>query len=84
MNTTPPIPKHHLQWFNTLKQAFNNGDVALMSCLDAKTKEPLSVICIVQREEGCNGEMGDVVFTPIANLAITDNPYHSYIPHTTT
>lgn len=71
----PPIPWHHKQWFEQLTLAFANGDVALMSCLDAKTAEPRSVICIVQRENG-----GEFQFIPIGHLCPEPDPFDAYIP----
>lgn len=71
----PPIPPHHAQWFEQLARAFANGDVALMSCLDAKTAEPRSVICMVQRENG-----GDIQFIPVGHLCPEPDPFDAYIP----
>ncbi|WP_109798669.1 DUF6117 family protein [Novosphingobium meiothermophilum] len=70
----PPIPEHHRQWFKTLIDAAKSDDLALMSCLDAETGEPRSVICAVGRRDG------EFVFTPFGNLATADNPYDAYIP----
>lgn len=69
------LPEHHLQWFEQLKSAALNGDLALMSCDDAATGEHRSVIAIGQREDS-----GDVTFIPLGHLATTDNPYDSYVP----
>ncbi len=72
---SPPIPEHHKQWFEELTRAFANLDVTLMSCLDAKTGEPRSVICITQREED-----GSVTFIPVGHLRSEPNPFEAYIP----
>lgn len=71
---TSPLPDHHKQWFEQLKLAAINGDLALMSCLDAETKEHRSVICIAQEADGGVG------FTPLGHMATTDNPFDAYIP----
>lgn len=70
----PAIPQHHIQWFETLKAACRNDDLALISCRDMVTGEPRSVIAILQKD----GE--DFAFTPLGNLATTDNPFDAYIP----
>lgn len=72
---TPPLPEHHRQWFDQLKQAALNGDLALMSCLDAATGEDRSVICLGQRKAN-----GDVTFIPVGHLATTPNPFDAYLP----
>lgn len=69
-----PLPEHHRQWFNQMLTAAQNGDLALLSCLDATTHEPRSVICMVNRVDG------EYEFVPVGHLATTDNPYDSYGP----
>jgi hypothetical protein len=69
-----PLPKHHRQWFDQMVKAAKNGDLALLSCLDAKTHEPRSVICMV------NYDSGEFEMVPVGHLATTDNPYDSYGP----
>lgn len=71
-----PLPEHHRQWFQQLKLAAANDDLALMSCTDAATGEQRSVICIAQREED------SVSFIPLGHLATGDSPYDDYIPAT--
>lgn len=78
--TTPKLPEHHLQWFQELKKAADNGDLALMSCLDAKANEagdhePRSVICILTQEPD-----GSFKAIPLGHMATTENPYDAYIP----
>jgi hypothetical protein len=48
----PPIPEHHRQWFDTMLAAAQSNDVALVSCLDAKTGEPRSAIRLMSRQPG--------------------------------
>jgi hypothetical protein len=68
------IPKGHKQNFNTLVNAFRNGDVALMECELATTKETVAVICAVNRLPD-----GDVQFAPFVML-FNDNPYRVVNP----
>ena len=80
---TPELPAHHIQWFEQMKLATKNGDIALMSCLDAKTKEPRSVICIAsQADDGgiesairCNRGLKNGIYSYhglLTNKAIAD------------
>lgn len=71
----PPIPEHHMQWFETLKLAAANGALALMSGRDAANGESISVICIANIMED-----GTIGFIPVGNLATTENPFDAYIP----
>jgi CelD/BcsL family acetyltransferase involved in cellulose biosynthesis len=75
----PPIPEHHRQWFNTMLAAAQASDVALVSCLDAKTGEPRSVICLMSRQPG-----GGYAVTPIGHLCPEPNPYLAYVDPTRT
>ncbi len=74
MNKEPgPLPEHHKQWFQTLKDAAADDNLALVSCFDAKTGEPRSVITAV----GWDG--ANYVMTPLGHLCTEDNPYDAYI-----
>ena len=64
-----------MQWFEQLKLAAKNDDMALMSCLDAVTKEPRSVLCIATRPSD-----GYVGFIPLGHFVPEDNPFDAYIP----
>ena len=75
MPNTPPIPDHHMQWFEQLKLAAKNNDVALMSCLDAVTKEPRSVLCIASQASDRYVE-----FIPLGHFVPEGNPFDAYIP----
>ena len=68
------IPEHHKQWFKQLKNACAVGDLAIMSCLDAKTLEPRTVLTLVGRDET------GFVMTPVGHLCTEDNPYEAYLP----
>jgi hypothetical protein len=60
--------------FDTLQQAFQNGDVALMECQLASTGEPVAVVCAASRHED-----GSVEFAPFAML-FPGNPYEMLNP----
>ena len=67
--------KGHVANFKTLSQAFENDDVALMECTDAKTGESIAVICMVNRVAG------DIEFVPVARM-FNGNPYEEVVPPT--
>jgi len=67
------IPDHARINFDTLLRAASDGNLALMECLDASTREPRYVLCAVGRSDG------EVVFTPFGHLA-DGNPYDAYLP----
>ena len=57
------LPTGHRTNFETLRTAFDNGDVALMECQLAATGEPVAVICAANRQPD-----GAVAFAPVAML----------------
>lgn len=59
--------------FDTLLRAAGDGNLALMECLDAGTREVRYVLCAVGRDGG------DYVLTPFGHLA-DGNPYEAYLP----
>lgn len=67
------IPDHSRANFDTLLRAASEGNLALMECLDAATREPRYVLCAVGRSDG------KYVFTPFGHLA-DGNPYDAYLP----
>lgn len=67
------IPEHARTNFNTLLRAAGDGNLALLECLDAETREPRYVICAVGHADG------DFVFTPFGHLA-AGNPFEAYLP----
>ncbi len=69
-----PLPIGHRQNFETLQQAFANGDAALMECELAATGEEVAVICAANRQED-----GSVEFAPFAML-FNDDPYRLLNP----
>ena len=63
------IPAGHRQNFDTLHEAFANGDVALMECQLTSTGENVAVICAASR-----GSNGEIEFSPFA-MMFNGNPY---------
>ena len=72
---TPKLPDHHIQWFEQMKLATKNGDIALVSCLDAKTKEPRSVICIALQTDD-----GGIEMIPLGHFVPEGDPFDAYLP----
>ena len=60
--------------FDTLQQAFQNGDVALMECELVATGEPVAVLCAANHHPN-----GDVEFAPFA-MMFAGNPYEMLNP----
>jgi hypothetical protein len=69
------IPDSYRRNFQTLLQAAEQGDLALMECADAQTGEPRYVICAVGREGS------DYCFTPFGHLH-DGNPFEACLPPT--
>ena len=69
-----PLSVGHRQNFDTLRQAFFAGDVALMECQLVATDEPVAVICAANR-------LADesVEFAPFA-MMFPGNPYQAVNP----
>jgi hypothetical protein len=68
------LAQGHRQNFETLQQAFDAGDVALMECQLATTGEPVAVICAANRLPD-----GEIEFAPFAML-FDGNPYRTVNP----
>ena len=66
------IPDHARANFETLLQAAQAGDLALMECTEVASGETRYVLCAVGRDAG------DYLMTPFGHLA--GNPYEAYIP----
>lgn len=64
----------HKHNFETLQQAFDSGDAALMECQLAATGEVVAVICAANRLSN-----GDVEFIPVAAM-FNGNPYQMLNP----
>ena len=64
-----------MQWFEQLKLAAKNDDMALMSCLDAVTKEPRTVLCVINQATD-----GYVEFIPLGHFVPKGNPFDAYTP----
>lgn len=67
------IPDHARINFQTLLRAAEDGNLALMECLDAASHATRYVICAVGRNSG------DHVFVPFGHLA-DGNPFEAYLP----
>jgi hypothetical protein len=64
----------HRHNFETLQQAFQNGDVALLECQLAASGEEVAVICAANPQED-----GGIQFTPFA-MFFNGNPYELLNP----
>lgn len=71
----PKLPTHHIQWFEQMKLATKNDDIVLVSCLDAKTKEPRSVICIASQADD-----GGIEMIPLGHFVPEGSPFDAYLP----
>ncbi len=67
------IPDHARANFETLLQAAQAGDLALMECTEVASGETRYVLCAVGRDAG------DYLMTPFGHLA-PGNPYEAFIP----
>lgn len=66
------ISAHQKVNFETLKRAFQRGDVALMECFDKQEGQTVAVICAVEQGE-------TVGFVPFAKF-FNGNPYEQLVP----
>jgi len=71
------IPKGYKANFETMRKAFENGEVCLMECTDAKTGAMVVAVCAVQREAD-----GDFTMIPVAKM-FDGNPYEELLPPNT-
>ena len=63
--------------FEMLRQAFENGDVALMECTRLRDMKKVPVLCAVQHPDNT----GAVEFVPFAEMVAGEkNPYDLYVP----
>ena len=62
------IVLQHKENFETLKRAFQSGDVCLMDCIEKASGEHVAVICAVQFVDG------EYAMTPFARF-FNGNPY---------
>jgi hypothetical protein len=68
------IPDAFRRNFDTLRQAAEAGDLALMECRCAQTGEPRYVLCAVGRDA-----KGNYLMTPFGHLH-DGNPFEAYLP----
>lgn len=73
-SASPALSEGHKANFNNLLLAAKNRDLALVSCTDAKTGDPVATVCMVNRDAE-----GNVEFAPVAKLFNTD-PYKELLP----
>jgi len=72
-NKNKTIVQEHQNNFDTLTRAFDQSDVVLMDCINAKTGEHEALICAV------NFDGEEYQFTPFARM-INGNPFDMFIP----
>ncbi len=68
------IEKHYRRNFQELCRAIINGDVALVECQDAETKNPVMTICVMTQNK-----VGEFNMIPVAKM-FDGNPYEQLIP----
>jgi hypothetical protein len=68
------IPEPLRANFNTMLRAAASGHLALLECLDAKTRNPRYVIVAINR----SGD--ECEFVPFGHLVSDQNPYDAYLP----
>lgn len=69
------VVQGHQENFETLKKAFQSGDVCILECVEKATGEKIAVICAVQAVDG------EFVMTPFAKF-FNGNPYELLEPPT--
>jgi hypothetical protein len=69
------IVQQHQANFETLTQAFKDGNVVLMDCIEKATGEHVAVICAVSKDPGTD----EYAFTPFAKF-FNGNPYEMLEP----
>lgn len=70
------IVQSHKGNFETLRDAFHRGDVALMDCIEKESGDHVAVICAVSVDE-----KGEYQFTPFAKF-FNGNPFEMLLPPT--
>lgn len=63
-----PLVPGHIQNFETLRRAVQDGNVALVECRDSQTALVVPVLCALSRDVN-----GEVALVPLAQL-FTGNP----------
>lgn len=69
------IVQKHQANFDTLTQAFKDGNVCLMECVEKETGEYVAVICAVSKDP----ESNEYLMTPFAKF-FNENPYEVLLP----
>ena len=70
------VPVGHRKNLETLCRAAERGDICVMECTDRNTRQPVNVICAVNR-----GRDGSCEMVPIAKL-FDGSPYDELDPPT--
>jgi hypothetical protein len=60
-----PIAEHHRSNFETLEQAFVNGDVCLLACTDKTTGVMIPTICAMKNS---GDDEAPIEFVPLAKM----------------
>jgi hypothetical protein len=68
------IPVGHMTNFDTLCRAVRRGDVCVTELVDKNTRQPVNVVCAVNR-----GRDGSCEMVPVAKL-FDGNPYDELDP----
>lgn len=71
--TSEPLSPSIKANFETLTRAFRNNDVAIVASRDAKTGEPVTLLCAMQKEDD-----DEVTIVPFA-IMIDGNPYEMFV-----
>lgn len=71
MSTPIKIPNHYRQNFNTMLSAAKAGRLALVSCIEKATQQPVMAVCAMQANED-----GTITPVPFARL-FDDNPFET-------
>ena len=75
MKVASTVPVRRCSHTGTVALAAKNDDMALMSCLDAVTKEPCTVLCIASQADD-----GGIEFIPLGHFVPKGDPFDAYIP----
>lgn len=70
----PKLAKGYKHNYDTLLQAAENGDLALMSAIRKSDQQPVALVCAMNRHEN-----EDISMVPLA-VMVEGNPYELYEP----
>ena len=72
MAKAPKLLPGYVSNFETLRKAFESGDVALLSAIRKSDQKPVALVCAMNKEDN-----GDVCPVPIAVMC-EGNPYEDF------